>query len=234
MKIKIESAPEKIIKQILNDIESGKLKPGDKLPNHQEMANYYGVGRSSIREAINALIVMDLIVAKQGRGTFVKERTVKTEPFESGLHDVFKSANVYNLWEIREVLECYSVKKAAEVISEEQIVLLKEAYERLAKSYKEDHLYHLKEDINFHMVIAQAAKNPELGEILKEIHLIVNKKMSVILKTSSTGNIKKAINSAKDIIGFIISGDGLRAERAMRTHLGIAKEAFIKSLLDDI
>ena len=234
MKIKIESAPEKIIKQILNDIESGKLKPGDKLPNHQEMANYYGVGRSSIREAINALIVMDLIVAKQGRGTFVKERTVKTEPVESGLHDVFKSANVYNLWEIREVLECYSVKKAAEVISEEHIALLKEAYERLAKSYKEDHLYHLKEDINFHMVIAQAAKNPELGEILKEIHLIVNKKMLVILKTSSTGNIKKAINTAKDIIGFIISGDGLLAERAMRAHLGIAKEAFIKSLLDDI
>ncbi|WP_024336324.1 FadR/GntR family transcriptional regulator [Desulfotignum balticum] len=232
--IKSESAPEKIIKQIVKDIESGKLKPGDKLPNHQEMANYYGVGRSSIREAINVLIVMDLIVAMQGKGTFVKERTVKTEPVESGIYNIFKSASIYNLWEIREVLECYSVRKAAEVISEEQIVLLKEACERLAESYKKDHLYHLKEDNNFHMVIAQAAKNPELGEIIKEIHSIVNKKMSIILKTSSTGNIKKAINTSKNIVGFIISGDGSSAEREMREHLGIAKEAFIKSLLDEI
>lgn len=234
MKIKTESAPEKIIKQILRDIESGKLKPGDKLPNHQEMANLYGVGRSSVREAINALVVMDLLVAKQGKGTFIKTKTVETKPVESCIDDIFKSASVYNLWEIREVLECYSVRKASEFISEEQIVLLEEAYKRLENSNKEVHLYHLKEDINFHMAIAQAAKNPELGEILRAIHLVVNKKMSVILKTSSTGNVKKAINTAKDIVAFIISGDGLRAERAMREHLGIAKEAFIKSLFDEI
>ena len=233
MKIKIESAPEKIIKQILRDIASGKLKPGDKLPNHQEMADHYGVGRSSIREAINALVVMDLIVAIQGKGTFIKEKTVETEPVEPGIDDIFKSASVYNLMEIREVLECHAVRKAAEGISEEQIVLLKEAYKRLEKTYQEVHLY-LKEDINFHMAIAQAAKNPELGKILRAIHLIVNKKMSVILKTSSTGNVKKAINTAKDILGFIISGDGFRAERAMRVHLGIAKEAFIKSIFDEI
>ena len=103
--------------------------------------------------------------------------------------------------------------------------LLKEAYDRLERTYKEVHLY-LKEDINFHVTIAQAAKNPELGKILKAIHLIENKKMSVILETSSPGNVKKAINTAKDILEFIISGDGLRAERAMRVHLSIAKEAF--------
>ena len=54
------------------------------------MADNYGVGRSSIREAINALVVMDIIVSMQGKGTFVKEKTVETEPVESGINDIFK------------------------------------------------------------------------------------------------------------------------------------------------
>jgi GntR family transcriptional repressor for pyruvate dehydrogenase complex len=232
MKIKIESAPEKIVKLILADIKSGKWKPGDKLPNHQEMADQYGVGRSSIREAINALAVMDLVVAMQGKGTFVKKKVAETTPPSNDLDEIFMTASVYNLMEIREVLECHSVRKAAKVISEDQIVLLKEAYKRLEKCYKEVNLY-LNEDINFHMAIANAAKNPELGKILRALHLKVNHKTSVILKTSSTGNVRKAITTAKDILNFIIAGEGYRAERVMREHLGIAKEAFLKALFDE-
>jgi DNA-binding FadR family transcriptional regulator len=83
------------------------------------------------------------------------------------------------------------------------------------------------------MEIARAAKNPELGNILKTIHLKVNHKTSVILKTSSSGNVRKAIFTAKDILKFIISGDGFRAERVMREHLRIAKEEFLLALFDE-
>jgi GntR family transcriptional repressor for pyruvate dehydrogenase complex len=232
MKITTESAPEKIVKHILSEINTGKLKPGDKLPNYQELADKFGVGRSSIREAINALVVMEKLIAKQGKGTFVKESAqsqVTTDHIEP---DIFKSANIYNLMEIREVLECHAVKKAANVISEVQIIALKEAVERLERTSTKVHLY-LKEDINFHMEIARAAKNPELGNILKTIHLKVNHKTSVILKTSSSGNVRKAIFTAKDILKFIISGDGFRAERVMREHLRIAKEEFLLALFDE-
>jgi GntR family transcriptional repressor for pyruvate dehydrogenase complex len=232
MKIKTESAPEKVVKHILADINSGRLNPGDRLPNHQELANQFGVGRSSIREAINALVVMDKLTAKQGKGTFVKA-SVQTPVASASINaDMFESANIYNLMEIREVLECHAVRKAASVISEDQIIALNEAFKRLEKTYKAVHNY-LQEDINFHLEIAHAAKNPELGIILKTIHLKVNQRTSVILKTSSSGNVRKAINTARDIIKFIIAGDGFRAERVMREHLGIAKEEFLLALFDE-
>ncbi len=232
MKIKIESTPERVVQKILKEIKAGVLKPGDKLPNHQEMADQYGVGRSSIREAINALVVMDLVVAMQGKGTFVKKPPEEVEPSGNDPNDLFKSASIYNLMEIREVLECHAVRKAAEVISEDHIPLLKEAYKRLERCSREVHLY-LNEDINFHMEIARAAKNSELGIILRAIHLKVNQKTAVILKTSSTGNVKKAIATAGSIIRFIIAGEGFRAERVMKEHLGIAREAFLKAFFDE-
>ena len=145
MKIKTESAPEKVVKLILKDIKSGKLQPLEKLPNHQEMADKYGVGRSSIREAINALVVMDLVEAKQGKGTFVKKPVHKMVDSSPSVDDVFESANIYNLMEIREVLECHAVRKASRVISEEHIASLETACERLEKCCTKVHLY-LKED----------------------------------------------------------------------------------------
>lgn len=232
MKIKIDSAPEKVVKHILSEIKSGKLKSGDKLPTHQELAELYGVGRSSIREAINALVVMNFIISKQGKGTFVKETIQDPTPTLSVKEDIFESATLYNLMEIREVLECHAVRKAAKVISEEQIKKLEDAYERLKKSYEKVNLY-LEEDINFHMEIAISAKNSDLGEMLKIIHHKVNKKTPVILKTASKDSLKKAINTARDIVKFIKAGDGYRAERIMREHLGIAREEFLKILFED-
>ena len=232
MKIKTESAPEKVVRHILSEINAGRLNPGDRLPNHQELANQFGVGRSSIREAINALVVMDKLTAIQGKGTFVKPSVAPPASPASITADIFESANIYNLMEIREVLECHAVKKAADVISEEHIISLNNAFKRLERTYNEVQHY-LQEDINFHLEIARAAKNPELGMILKTIHIKVNQRTAVILKTSSSGNVRKAINTARNILHFIIVGDGFRAERVMREHLGIAKEEFLSALFDE-
>ncbi len=233
MRIKPESAPERIVKQILHEIECGILSPGEKLSNHQKMAKMYGVGRSSIREAINALVVMGYIDSIQGKGTFVTERIDDGVIEQPVANSLFANASIYNLMEIRELLECYAVKKAAQVISEEQIEILTKACEKLERSYHKVHLY-LKEDMNFHMEIAKAAKNPDLGDLLRYIHFKVNNKMPVILKTSSTGNLRKAIITAKGVVKYIVDGDAFKAERVMREHLGIVKEAFLRTLLDDI
>ena len=231
--MKSESAPEKVVRKILKAIKSGEIRPGEKLPNHQKMAEKYGVGMSSIREAINALAVQDRVVAIQGKGTFVKDPSPEdTESENVSVNDVLKDATVYNLMEIRQVLECHAVEKAAREITEDQIEVLQKILERLKKCYSEDHLY-LTEDINFHVEIARAAKNPLLGELVKAIHLVVNQKTSVIFKTSSTENIKKAIASASDVVNFIISGDGSRAKRCMREHLGITKDVMLKTLFDE-
>ncbi len=59
------------------DVESGQLRPGDKLPNELELAAQYGVARLTIRRAIRDLTAgpSPVLVVAHGRGTYVSQQT---------------------------------------------------------------------------------------------------------------------------------------------------------------
>ena len=63
-----EIASDKIIKLIVDD----NLKIGDRLPNEYELADKLGVGRSTVREAIKALVSRNILEINRGSGTFIK------------------------------------------------------------------------------------------------------------------------------------------------------------------
>ena len=56
--IKRNTTAELVIEKVLNMITDGELKVGDRLPSAQELGGIFGVGRSSIREAVRALSVL--------------------------------------------------------------------------------------------------------------------------------------------------------------------------------
>ena len=58
---------EDVVQQIRLDIARGKLEPGDRLPPNGDLEKRFGVGRSSIREAIRALELFGLVWVKRGR-----------------------------------------------------------------------------------------------------------------------------------------------------------------------
>jgi GntR family phosphonate transport system transcriptional regulator len=65
------------IRQILERrILAGELAPGDQLPTEAELAVEFGVNRHTVRRAINQLRERNLVRVEQGRGTFVRERTL--------------------------------------------------------------------------------------------------------------------------------------------------------------
>ena len=66
--IKSHSAPERVVKQFLKNLETGEMKPGQKLPTQDQLADLFGVSRSSIREAMNAL--SEQILTLQGNGDY--------------------------------------------------------------------------------------------------------------------------------------------------------------------
>lgn len=55
-------------------IGSGALKPGDKLPTEDELADAFGISRPVTRQAYSSLVSENLIVRERGRGSFVKAR----------------------------------------------------------------------------------------------------------------------------------------------------------------
>lgn len=56
---------------LLQDISSGKLRPGQKIPIENELSNFYGVSRITIRSAVMELVKSGHLIRQQGKGTFV-------------------------------------------------------------------------------------------------------------------------------------------------------------------
>ncbi|TET52854.1 MAG: FadR family transcriptional regulator, partial [Anaerolineales bacterium] len=59
--------------RLVSLIADGTFKAGDKLPPERELAKQLEVGRSTIREALQSLALMNLVDVQPGRGTFVNK-----------------------------------------------------------------------------------------------------------------------------------------------------------------
>lgn len=230
--IRPKSAPEKVVRQILRNLEIGEMKPGQKLPPQEELAKMFQVGRSSIREATNALALMGYLEINQGRGTFIRSKLPSENLSLSHFKDFLENANFFNLMEIREVLETYVVRKAAERANTGQLAELQRAVENMAQCQDSTEL--LAVDLEFHVALANAANNPEIGEIVKMIHTTTHKKLPVVYTTSRKEKREKNISTAKDILAHIIRGESSQAVRCMRIHLDTTNEDLKKELLEKI
>lgn len=222
--IRNDSAPEGVVKQILQNLETGIMEPGEKLPTQEKLAERFGVGRSSIREATNALAIMGYLKIIQGKGTFISEKLPVANSPGTSDRGFLGDANLFNLVEIREVLECHVVQKAAERADSKQLALLGKAIKNLEKCAIEREKF-LVEDLNFHIAIANAANLPEVGKIVEVIHTEINKLLSVVFTTSKPEAVLEAIESAKMVYTFIVNGEGKQAARCMRNHLDTSANA---------
>jgi GntR family transcriptional regulator len=73
------SSPEPLYRQLAQHLESaiGELAPGDRLDSEGQLSDRFGVSRITVRQAIEELARKQLVVRKQGKGTFVTKPAVK-------------------------------------------------------------------------------------------------------------------------------------------------------------
>lgn len=63
-----------IVQHVIDAVERGDLRPGEKLPAGRELAEEWEVGYSTITGAMGELKAAGVLVAAMGKGTFVAER----------------------------------------------------------------------------------------------------------------------------------------------------------------
>jgi DNA-binding GntR family transcriptional regulator len=82
----------------------GLLRPGDQLPSEAQLVEHYGVSPMTVRRAINNLVDQGVVVAEQGRGTFVKPVAMSAATFQLGqLENLFgnREGTIVQLLEAR-------------------------------------------------------------------------------------------------------------------------------------
>ena len=219
--IRKSSAPEMVAEQILGQIKSGELSPGDRLPPQRELAALLGVGRSSVREAINALAVMGYLDVAQGRGTYIAGNLPDADAALFQFDAALKAGSILDLMDVREMLECRSARLAAERAEGKKI-------KHLAKTLKgmriatEDYDCFLEADMQFHRALAEASENQILCELTR---LILDKVVAHHLQLRTTrlsaGYRDVSIETAEKILAAVASGDADAAAEWTGRHLNV-------------
>ncbi|WP_158799290.1 FadR/GntR family transcriptional regulator [Pedobacter sp. L105] len=159
-----KSLSEVVAERLQEQIVSGAYKLEQQLPTEPELMKEFGVGRSSIREAIRKLENIGTVRVQQGVGTFVASKNTVAEPLSKRLH----TARDKDVEEVRELLELKIVEKAALNRTKKDIANIQSCLEKRNKAADQNNLaLWLEEDINFHISIAEACKNPILVELYK-------------------------------------------------------------------
>jgi len=147
-------------------IEQG-LRPGDRLPTENELAEALQVGRSSIREAVKGLEVLGVIETKAGEGMFV--RSFNCDPILENLpySMLFDRDDLEEILDIRISLELFNLKKVITNISEEQLKNLKSTIDIMKKaSETEDIRAFVEADEKFHRTMFLPVGNKLLIKLL--------------------------------------------------------------------
>ena len=148
-------------------IEQAELGIGDRLPPEVAMAASLGVGRSTIREAMNRWEGLGIIRRRRGDGTYLTARVQASGgPLPTMIR--LEGEALLRLLDVRRVLETATVRRAAELATVKQrqdIAMLCEALLRIVNAG----LHYREADMAFHRAVSDASGNPMFGQLL--VHL---------------------------------------------------------------
>ena len=209
---------EAIVEQQLTSlILEGEIKTGDKLPSERELCEQFGVGRNSVREATRSLESARLVETKQGEGTFVTahpESMIRmisekvSSDTESGMHHIF---------EARMVLEPQIVGLAAERVTSVELEKLEDTLRRQLYEVEGGGLG-LREDTQFHLGLAEAAKNQFLHHLLSSLLNSLSEMRERSLRRDESVRLR-SWEAHQQILDALLTKDRNKAIAAMISHL---------------
>lgn len=163
-KIHRKTLAEEVADRINDGIVNGTYQVGEKLPNETDMMTSFGVGRSTIREAIKLLANIGILDVRHGVGSFVNEMVSSREPIDVRL----SKADTKHIDEVRAWLEIKMAEKAAMNRTEADIRSMAEVLQRRDHFGQTGQIEQsIDEDLAFHSCMAHATCNPVLEDLYK-------------------------------------------------------------------
>ena len=201
--IDYENLDQKVYQIVKQLIEERKLLPGEKIPQ-ERLAKELGISRTPLISALKFLEHEKLVEVKPRRGFFVRLFTVD---------------EMISIFEIRELLEGLSARRAAKCITPKEAEAMREIFKDFEGCDNITDLQaYSKADKQFHTFIAEIGSKEFLTTILQTLNIITLAYQNV----TSEGLIREPNETIKDhlkIVDAICNHDPEMAEQLMRDHL---------------
>ena len=220
-------AYELVIKRVEEQIVSGALRVGDRLPAERDLAGMLGVSRAAVREAMRALAAHGVVRAGVGVGP--DGGTVLTSmPSEAltqmlRLHIALANFPMADVIEARVMLERRSARLAAQQGSDEDICTVG-ALMQAMEDAREDRVVFNEIDTRFHVAIAEAGRN----RLVADMTTAIRDSMRGMILSSFQANsdweelVAVLLTQHRAVYDAIAARDGAGAADAVEFHIRYA------------
>jgi GntR family transcriptional regulator, transcriptional repressor for pyruvate dehydrogenase complex len=206
---------EQVAERLREFIDTSGMQPGDKLSNVRDLAAELQVGRSSVREAINALRAQRIVEVRHGDGIYLLQRpedvieSLATELVETHVDHPY-------IWETRQALETQCARLAATHANADDLAELDASLDQMADEISGG-LPGLDGDRRFHLGVAEAAHNPLLLRLLKGLRVSLDRTSETSL--TRPGQPGRSLDEHRGIVAAIRAGEAAVAADRMLAHL---------------
>jgi GntR family transcriptional repressor for pyruvate dehydrogenase complex len=196
-------------------ISDGALTPGGRLPAERDLAEKFGVSRSSLRQALKVLEIMGVISQRVGDGTYLNAGapSILSEPMEFLI--LLDGISFHELMEARLIVEPELAARAASRATAEDISELNGVHTSMERS-KADSARFVEWDLLFHQTLFRISGNRVCSMMFTVVHQSVHKLMEL---TASLVDPEHTLGLHRRIITAIRKGAPDEARLRMVEHL---------------
>lgn len=213
---------EGVVRDIAAQIHTGEWPPGTRLPSERNLARHFAVSRSCIREAIHTLAEQQLVETRRSAGTFVSEPDDAALSARLAQVVPLKAQRIAEIFDVRRIIEPQIAARAAQHITDEQLVRLKLlVYEQEKRALAGETTEDL--DQAFHLCLAEASGNSILLGVVKNLTAILTESRTQALQTPDRS--RASVQTHVAVIDAVERRDSAAAETAMRHHLETVEHA---------
>lgn len=192
-----------------------EMKPGDRLPTELELVDQFGVSRSTLREAMKVLRAENVVVIRQGSGTFVSHGTgIGEDPL--GLNFTNQNKLIKNLFETRMLIEPNIAALAAQRATPEDIRNLKSLVMEMDRAQVNSPGM-AEMDVQFHTAVAECTHNDVLIRVVPIINESIRR--SHVETHDDPESFKRAKRSHMGIYKAIAEGEYMNARFLAERHV---------------
>ena len=207
-----------VANRIVEMIRRREYEPGTRIPSEFELADEFGVGRGTIREAVKLLVSRNVLEIRRAKGTFVRENPGMSDDPLGLSFAGDKEKMIRDLLDLRILLECYAARNAAYNATAEQTAHMRELTGAIdaAESDEERTRY----DIELHKCIAVSSGNSAISTVLP----VIRSNMEHFNRLDFEREWDSVNASHRAVIAAIEQHNPMLAEAEMVKHLSYVTE----------
>jgi GntR family transcriptional repressor for pyruvate dehydrogenase complex len=220
------SISDDIVQQIMKQISTGALQPGQRLPSERDLCKRFDTGRSSVREALRCLSIMGVLTARVGEGTSVAIDGGKF--LETVMEWCFITVkyDIKNLMELRIAIESLAAASSAERATQEDIEGLENLIAGMETAVGDPKRFGAL-DLEFHLSIARSSQNQVIFDLVSLIRGQLARALATVLVLPQAR--PRSVEEHQAILKAVKRRSPVAARKAMQAHLEAAIKRYDSS-----